>query len=87
MFDRAQGGMAATPDHDYRTGDYWVIPARVATGSLEWPIDDADQPLPVRPHGVTHHYAPLAIVDFNPGGSAANVIDCRRRIVQGWQDI
>ena len=21
----------------YRTGDYWLIPARVATGDVEWP--------------------------------------------------
>ena len=22
---------------NYRTGDYWLIPARVATGNIEWP--------------------------------------------------
>lgn len=24
--------------HQYRTGDYWLIPARVATGDIEWPL-------------------------------------------------
>ena len=22
----------------YKTGDYWLIPARTATGSIEWPF-------------------------------------------------
>ncbi len=26
-------------DNLYRTGDYWLIPARVATGDVEWPGD------------------------------------------------
>jgi hypothetical protein len=39
----------------YRTGDYWLIPARTATGNVEWPDGKA---LP--PKGVDHHYAPLA---------------------------
>jgi hypothetical protein len=46
----------------YRTGDYWLIPARTATGDVEWPRDDKGQPVPHPPHGVMHHYAPLAIV-------------------------
>jgi len=43
----------------YRPGDYWLVAARVATGDVEWP-QDADGPRAVPPHGVTHHYAPLA---------------------------
>ncbi len=46
----------------YRTGDYWLIPARAATGDVEWPGGSAN-PEASRPHGVEHHYAPLAIVD------------------------
>jgi len=48
----------------YRRGDYWLIPARTATGDVIWPPDEADADLPaaVRPHGVDHHYAPLARV-------------------------
>ena len=26
-----------TGANTYRTGDYWLVPARVATGDVEWP--------------------------------------------------
>lgn len=45
--------------HNYRTGDYWLIPARVVTGNIEWPKDDKSNSLPQPPHGIYHHYAPL----------------------------
>jgi Family of unknown function (DUF6519) len=50
----------------YRTGDYWVIPARTATGGIEWPSHDHEH-FALPPHGVEHHYAPLtvAVVDRN----------------------
>jgi hypothetical protein len=51
----------------YRTGDYWLIPARTATGQLDWP---ADRALP--PRGVHHHYCRLAV-----GESPDQVRDCR----------
>jgi hypothetical protein len=45
--------------HYYRAGDYWLIPARTATASIDWPADGQDAGgLP--PHGVRHRYAPLA---------------------------
>ncbi|MGL4610894.1 MAG: DUF6519 domain-containing protein [Trueperaceae bacterium] len=53
--------LEGTP-HDYRTGDYWLIPARVATGDVEWP-GGTDTPDPLPPHGIDHHYAPLAFVN------------------------
>jgi hypothetical protein len=46
----------------YRAGDYWLIPARVITGDVEWPTDANDQPFPLPPEGVRYHVAPLAIV-------------------------
>jgi hypothetical protein len=73
-------------ENRYRTGDYWLIPARVATGNIVWPLalDNAGQPkldptnkeipLPQAPCGIQHHYAPLAIL------SAAGPIDCRCHI-------
>jgi hypothetical protein len=63
----------------YRRGDYWLIPAR-ATGDIEWPLNKDDEPLPQPPHGVSHHYAPLAIVVALPGGTALSVTDLRHRI-------
>jgi len=49
----------------YAVGDYWLIPARVATGDVEWPRDDSKAPLALPPRGVRHHYAPLGYVDGN----------------------
>jgi hypothetical protein len=47
---------------EYRSGDYWLIPARVATG-LEWPIEDGKEKwLP--PMGIEHHYAPLGFITW-----------------------
>jgi Family of unknown function (DUF6519) len=47
----------------YRAGDYWLIPARVVTGDVEWPTDDNGNALPLHPEGITYHAAPLAIVN------------------------
>ncbi|MFD5796987.1 DUF6519 domain-containing protein [Streptomyces diastatochromogenes] len=46
----------------YRTGDHWLIPARTATGSVEWPADQARRPLLQAPAGIARHFAPLALV-------------------------
>ena len=46
-----------------KAGDYWLIPARSATGDIEWPHDDAG-PLPRPPHGERRHYSPLAILQY-----------------------
>ena len=51
--------LPAVGSHRYRTGDYWLIPARVATGDIIWP--GGTNPAAVPPHGVRHHYAPLAV--------------------------
>ncbi|BAZ11845.1 hypothetical protein NIES4071_36710 [Calothrix sp. NIES-4071] len=61
---------------NYRTGDYWLIPARTATGDVEWRKSaDGKTPLALPPHGVEHHYAPLAVIV-----SAKEVPeDCRRQ--------
>jgi hypothetical protein len=49
-------------DGTYRTGDYWLIPARTATGDIQWPTGPQGPPLALPPHGVEHHYAPLALI-------------------------
>ncbi len=47
----------------YRTGDYWLIPARAATGTVEWPAAKGTAwPQLVAPSGIDHHYAPLGYV-------------------------
>jgi hypothetical protein len=50
----------------YRTGDYWLIPARTATGDVIWPRETDGRARALPPHGVEHHYAPLALVGPNP---------------------
>jgi hypothetical protein len=70
----------------YRTGDYWLIPARTVTGDVEWP-QEMDQnnklvPKALSPHGVEHHYALLAIVtlDNQDHVLSTNITDLRYTI-------
>lgn len=46
---------------EYQVGDYWLIPVRAnleaGTGGVLWPKNH-----PQLPHGITHHYAPLAVI-------------------------
>jgi hypothetical protein len=67
----------------YQVGDYWLIPARTATGNIEWPRTGPNEPWPLPPHGIAHYYAPLAILSV--GDSAATqVSDCRRQLTSFW---
>jgi hypothetical protein len=63
---------------NYRTGDYWLIPARTATGEIEWPPFQIPNgtPLPQPPAGIEHHYCRLALVQRGPNGLQV-VEDCR----------
>jgi len=68
------------PPPQYRTGDYWLIPARTATGDVEWPTQVIKDSLgnakkwviPLPPDGVNHYYAPLGTVTLNNAGSVVN---------------
>jgi hypothetical protein len=60
---------------NYRPGDYWLIPARVASGRVLWPEEDGE-PLPRQPDGVEHHFAPLAIVSVSADGAQASSCRC-----------
>jgi Family of unknown function (DUF6519) len=55
----------------YKTGDYWLIPARTAIGDIEWPVAS-----PQRPLGVTHHYSRLAVATL--AGGVLTLQDCRK---------
>ena len=57
----------------FRSGDYWLVPARVETGDVEWPKEQ-DAPVDLPPHGVHYHYAPLAFVS---GIDNPTVLDLR----------
>lgn len=60
-------------DGAYRCGDYWTIPARPATGSIEWP---EDRP----PDGIDHRFAALASVTWHQSANnwTPKIRDCRR---------
>src|SRR5207247_5502896 len=79
QFQQAVDGVPAT----YRTGDYWLIPARTATGDIEWPTQTDSQgnviPAAVAPHGVEHHYAELATVSVSAGGTVTLPAQADRR--------
>ena len=78
--------------HRYRPGDYWLIPARVATGDVEWPdeldaqgqpsLDDDGNPIGAArpPHGPRHYYAPLRLLPRLEDGRDPAGSDCRCRI-------
>lgn len=57
---------------DYRAGDYWLIPARIATGGIEWPTTANGQAQLQRPVGVEHHHAPLGWLRWNVGDGTGN---------------
>lgn len=54
-------GQGGQPNR-YRTGDYWLIPARASLMDIVWPRTDNGKPEALAPHGVLHHYAPLAAI-------------------------
>lgn len=53
----------------YRTGDYWLIVARTAHGTIE------NNGVTLPPHGIKHHYAPLAYVTLTDGSIADTATD------------
>lgn len=72
----------------YLVGDYWLIPARTATGDVEWPVETGNGGEPLldadghtkslsRPaRGPRHHFAPLLLV--RPGAQGQrSASDCR----------
>lgn len=60
----------------YKTGDFWMVPARILTGNIEWPTDANNRNFQL-PYGIQHHYCRLAILDFNKPESPL-ISDCRK---------
>ncbi len=60
----------------YKTGDYWLIPARTVGADVEWPKDPGTgDPLTQLPSGIQHHYCRLAVARKN--GPKWTITDCR----------
>ena len=84
-----EGGLQVTfSAGTYRTGDYWLVPARTATtieqGHIEWPVDGGGNALALPPAGTERHFAKLGLVElaadqtFAGLGSATEPTDCRQ---------
>jgi hypothetical protein len=72
-----EGGIQVSFENgNYHAGDYWLIPARTATGMIEWPEDGAG-PKAEAPFGIKHHYCRLALVQ-STGSVLSIVADCRK---------
>ncbi|GLZ48196.1 hypothetical protein Acsp06_43810 [Actinomycetospora sp. NBRC 106375] len=77
----------AFPGGTYRVGDYWLIPARAVRlaygladlpGTILWPKDDQDRPLPRTPDGPSHQVAELALLRRSADGKWTVRTDLRR---------
>lgn len=82
QFQRLVDGAGNQQTMEYRAGDYWLIPARTITGDVIWPQENGS-PAPIPPHGVTHHYAPLAIISVSALGNVTIRDHCRRSLRGG----
>lgn len=62
----------------FNSGDYWLIPARTATGEIEWPpfATPNTNPYAQPPHGIRHHVCRLALLRLVDG--KIEVQDCRK---------
>jgi hypothetical protein len=82
QFQKSASGEAV-----YRTGDYWLIPARTATGDIEWPRETdangqptaANAPLAKPPDGVDHHLALLGTVSVGTDGTVSAPTTTRKQ--------
>ncbi|HEX4961806.1 MAG TPA: DUF6519 domain-containing protein [Thermoanaerobaculia bacterium] len=78
------GDINGNPTPYFRTGDYWVVPVRAGAGVL-WPTDGSGAPLPLPPHGVRHHYAPLYVLQLS-GGTWTVTGSSYRQVFEGKAD-
>jgi len=71
--------------NSFRTGDYWLIPARSLneshpSGGVLWPRDNAGPVFESR-HGIAHHYCPLGLLQLTVANNVSTWTlrsDCRR---------
>jgi uncharacterized protein DUF6519 len=63
----------------YRKGDYWIVPARVVTGDVDWPMAGKVRRA-LEPFGIAHHRAALGLVSKGASGkwAAGDQCGCRR---------
>lgn len=61
----------------YEPGDYWLIPARTATGEIDWPPCDSDGSAFQPPRRIEVYRAPLACIQWDVKKKQPVVHDCR----------
>ena len=79
FLDLESGVQIKFEGEQFRTGDYWLIPARTVVGDLLWPRENGS-PSAEEPHGIQHHFCSLALVKFDsdtPSPSLEVIHDCR----------
>ncbi len=67
------------PGDEYKTGDYWQIPARSIDGSIEWPSYVDKDHVFVQRHGIKHHYCRLAT--YNGNGSEEGIVQSQNQFL------
>ena len=77
--DLEDGLQVSFSEGTYRSGDYWLIPARTGTGDVEWPPFDVPNinPIPQSPLGIKRHYCRLALLTVAKFGAITEIQDCR----------
>ena len=81
-FDPQPTGPALRPIGTFRSGDYWTIPARTATGQIEWPPCGSDENAAQHPTSIQVYRAPLACIHYvapaagDPPGTTID--ECRK---------
>jgi hypothetical protein len=81
--DLEDGVQVQFSEGSYRSGDFWLVPARTNTGEIEWPPFELPNahPIPQPPAGIRHHYCRLALVHVDDPSSPSQIQiqDCRCR--------
>lgn len=78
LFELEDGVAVRFAQGSFRTGDYWLVPARTARTRPDWPLqDDGITARKLPPHGVAHHYCKLAILTLPAPGGVWEISDCR----------
>lgn len=63
---------------EFESGDHWLIPARTATGNIEWPPCNSNGNAFQPPHRIEIYKAPLACIQWDSQNQVPHVQDCRK---------